>query len=81
MIKNLHRPKKIYTAAARGARDKYEVWQVSPGTRQLVLKTELRIVFTSTQESCAPRHLGRGASFLGSKGLSSSPAGKKYARL
>ena len=25
-VKNLHRPKKIYTSAARGARDKYEVW-------------------------------------------------------
>ena len=25
ICKNLHRPKKIYTAAARGARDKYEV--------------------------------------------------------
>merc|ERR1712004_951781 len=27
-VKNLHQPKKIYTGAARGARDKYEVCRV-----------------------------------------------------
>ena len=38
ICKNLHRPKKIYMGAARGARDKYEVWVLRTCTKDNIFR-------------------------------------------